>query len=226
MIASTYASFQDNSSHGEDSFLVKDLGNGGFLDVVLDGVTGHGGGEASSSVADALIAATINTLEDVVKVLEDLNAEFYQVGGGRFLLTTVSAAMYQGDRIYAINAGDSPIYHVRSDSHQQLAGRVGGLLRPGGTRVIGGEANLTLYRTELHVEPGDKLIVASDGVSDNMPVTELVDIIRKASLPEEAARMVKGRIDLHLEQGLAPELMGARYRHDDQTAVIRFFSAG
>jgi len=225
MIASTYSSFQDNSSHGEDSFLVKDLGDGSFLDVVLDGVTGHGGEEASSSVANALNAATINTLEDVVKVLEEMNAEFYQVGGGRFLLTTVSAAMYRGDRIYAINAGDSPIYHVRSDTHQQLAGRVGGLLRPGGTKVIGGEEHLNLYRTEVEVEPGDKLIVASDGVSDNVRVSELVDIIRKASSPEEAAQMVKGRIDLHLEQGLAPELLGARYRHDDQTAIFRFFGA-
>jgi protein phosphatase len=194
--------------------------------VVLDGVTGHGGEEASSSVANALIAATINTLEDVVKVLEEMNAEFYQVGGGRFLLTTVSAAMYQGDRIYAVNAGDSPIYYVRSDIHQQLAGRVGGLLRPGGTKVVGGEAHLALYRTELTVEPGDKLIVASDGVSDNLPVSELVQIIREASSPEEAARLIKGRIDLHLEQGLAPELLGARYRHDDQTAIFRFFSAG
>ncbi|MDA0734049.1 MAG: SpoIIE family protein phosphatase [Chloroflexi bacterium] len=225
MIASTYATFQDNSSHGEDSFLVKDLGNGCFLDVILDGVTGHGGEEASTSVAKALDAATINSLEDVVKVLEDMNAEFFQVGGGRFLLTTVSATMYQGDRIYAINAGDSPIYHVRADSHQQLAGRVGGLLRPGGTKVIGGDAKLTLYHTELDTEPGDRLIVASDGVSDNLHVSQLVDIIRKASSTEEAAQMVKALIDLHLEQGLAPELMGARYRHDDQTAIFRFFSA-
>jgi len=225
MIASTYASFQDNSCHGEDSFLVKDLGDGSFLDVVLDGVTGHGGEEASSSVANALIATTINSLEDVVKVLEEMNAEFFQVGGGRFLLTTVSAAMYQGDRIYAINAGDSPIYHIGPDTHQQLAGRVGGLLRPGGTKVIGGEENLTLYRTELDAVPSDKLIIASDGVSDNVHVSELVDIIRKASSPEEASDMVKALIDLHLEQGLAPELLGARYRHDDQTGIFRFFSA-
>ena len=47
MIASIYATYQDNSTHGEDSFLVKDLGGGNFLDVVLDGVTGHGGEEAS-----------------------------------------------------------------------------------------------------------------------------------------------------------------------------------
>ena len=224
MIPSTYATFQDNSSHGEDSFLVKDLGGGSFLDVVLDGVTGHGGGEASQGVAAALEAAAINSLEDVVAILEEMNEEFFQVGGGRFLLTTVSAALYQGEQVITVNAGDSPIYYVGPNEHQQMVGRVGGLLRPGGTKVIGGEEKLTLYRSELSVAPGDRLIIASDGVSDNLHIEELVDIVRNAATPEEAGEKAKTLIDLHLEQGLAPELMGARYRHDDQTAVIRFFS--
>ena len=224
MIPSTYATFQDNSSHGEDSFLVKDLGGGSFLDVVLDGVTGHGGGEASQGVAAALEAASINSLEDVVAILEEMNEEFFQVGGGRFLLTTVSAALYQGEQVITVNAGDSPIYYVGPNEHQQMGGRVGGLLRPGVTKVIGGEEKLTLYRSELSVAPGDRLIIASDGVSDNLHIEELVDIVRNAATPEEAGEKAKTLIDLHLEQGLAPELMGARYRHDDQTAVIRFFA--
>ena len=224
MIASTYATFQDNSSHGEDNFLVLDLGNHSFLDVVLDGVTGHGGEEASRSVAEALKAATINSLDDVIAVLEDMNTEFFQVGGGRFLLTTISAALYQNDRVYAVNAGDSPMYHIRPGSHQQLGGRIGGLLRPGGTKVIGGEEKLTLNRSEIAIEPGDKLVLATDGVSDNLHVNELLQIIRDATSPEGASKQLKSLIDEHLEQGLAPELLGARYRHDDQTAIIRFFN--
>lgn len=223
MIASTYATLQDNSTHGEDSFLVLDLGNNSFLDVVLDGVTGHGGEEASSSVAEALKASSIKSLADVVAVLEDMNEEFFQVGGGRFLLTTVSAALYQDDRVYAINAGDSPIYHIRGGSHQQLAGRVAGLLRPGGTKVIGGEEKLNLTRNEITIEPGDRLVVATDGISDNLHVSELVQLIRDAASPEAASKWVKAVVDEHLERGLAPELLGARYRHDDQTAIFRFF---
>ena len=129
MIASIYATFQDNSTHGEDSFLVKDLGDGKFLDVVLDGVTGHGGEEASQSVAEALNSADITSLDDVVGVLERMNAEFFQVGGGRFLLTTVSAAIYQGDQLLTVSAGDSPIYHIRADSYQQLQGFPPGVRR-------------------------------------------------------------------------------------------------
>ncbi len=224
MITSSYATFQDNSSHGEDSFLVKDLGDGSFLDVVLDGVTGHGGEEASRGVAEALNNASIASLDDVVAVLEEMNEEFFQVGGGRFLLTTVSATLYQGDRILAINAGDSPIYHIGPESHQQMGGRVGGLLRPGGTKVIGGEEKLTLYRTDLPVAPGDRILLATDGVSDNLHVTEMVNIVRNAASPEAATEELKTVIADHLERGLAPELLGARYRHDDQTAILRFFN--
>ena len=42
-LTSVVATLFDNSTHGEDSFLIRDLGNGHFLDAVMDGVTGHGG---------------------------------------------------------------------------------------------------------------------------------------------------------------------------------------
>ena len=105
MLGSTVATFQDNSAHGEDNFLILDLGNNAFLDAVMDGVTGHGGEEASQSLVDALAGATIKSPDDVVGVLEEVNAEFYQVGGGRFLLTTVSVALFLEDRLYIISAG-------------------------------------------------------------------------------------------------------------------------
>jgi serine/threonine protein phosphatase PrpC len=67
-------------------------------------------------------------------------------------------------------------------------------------------------------------VLTTDGVSDNLHVNELVQIIREAASPEEASKQVKNLVNQHLEQGLAPELLGARYRHDDQTAIIRFFN--
>ena len=59
MLTGSLAILHDNTSHGEDSYLTRDLGDGNFLDAVLDGVTGHGGDEASGSVADALNQANI-----------------------------------------------------------------------------------------------------------------------------------------------------------------------
>ncbi|MEC9308679.1 MAG: SpoIIE family protein phosphatase [Chloroflexota bacterium] len=223
MIASSYNSFQDNSTHGEDSFIVRDLGENIFLDVVLDGVTGHGGGEASQSVAQALEEAQITSIDDVIAILSDMNDDFFQVGGGKYLLTTASIALYSPETIHIVNAGDSPIYHITPDSHRHIASRLGGILKSGGTKLIGADNDLHISQTEIPLQVGDKIVIASDGVSDNVSLQELLEITRSASTPEAASTELKALIDDHLSQGLAPQITGARYRHDDQTAIIRFF---
>ena len=223
-LASIMATLQDNSTHGEDTFVIKDLGDNAYLDAVMDGVTHHGGEEASRSVAEAITAASITSPEDVVALLAEQNAEFFQVGGGRFLLTTASVALYLGGRVYVISAGDSPIFHIKSDSFQQLSGRIGGILRMGTAQAIGANQDLVLHRAEAEVSPGDWIVVASDGVSDNLKSGELVDLIRQVGTPEAAAAKIKETIDLRLSQGITPELLGGRFRHDDQTAIFRRFS--
>ena len=223
MISSSYHTFQDNSSHGEDSFLVKDLGGNIFLDVVLDGVTGHGGGEASQNVAQALSEGSVNNMDDVIEILAEMNSDFYHVGGGKYLLTTASIALYYENTIAILNAGDSPIYHIKPDTHQRISSTLGGILRTGGTKLIGADAELHVSQKQLELNPGDKVVVASDGVSDNVSLEELLDIVRSSQSPEQASDTIKKLIDEHLELGLAPQITGSRYRHDDQTAIIRFF---
>ena len=225
-LTSVVATLFDNSTHGEDSFLIRDLGDGHFLDAVMDGVTGHGGEEASTSVAQALEAVSITSPEDVVTVLEEQNSDFYQVGGGRFLLTTVSVALYLGGPLYIISAGDSPIFHIRAGEHQQLSGRIGGILRMGTAQAIGAGQTLNLHRTEVSLEPGDRLVTASDGVTDNVNPVELAEFVRNADSPEAASVAVKQTIDERLERGITPELLGGRFRHDDQSGIFRFFQGG
>ena len=225
MLVSIYATLQDNSTHGEDSFVVRDLGGGNFLDVVLDGVTGHGGGEASQGVAEALENAAIASTGDLIAVLEDQNAEFFQVGGGRFLLTTITVALMLDGTVHIIHAGDSPLYHIQTDAFQQLAGRVGGLLRPGATKVLGSSEELSLNSVEITVAAGDRLLLATDGISDNLPTTELVQAVRDAESPDAAASRIQSMVATRLEHGLVPEQLGGRYRHDDQTAIVRFFGS-
>ena len=222
-LTSLVATLYDNSTHGEDTYLIKDLGSGHFLDAVLDGVTGHGGAEASSSVAAALDAARIAGPEDVVAALEEQNADFFQVGGGRFLLTTVSVALFLGGPLYIISAGDSPVFRLRGAEHQQLSGRIGGILRMGTAKAIGAGADLNLHRAEVDLQPGDRLITASDGVTDNVNPAELAELVRQSADPETAAAAVKSAIDDRLERGITPELLGGRFRHDDQTGIFRFF---
>jgi len=224
MFSSTVATFQDNSSHGEDNFLLRDLGDNSFMDAVMDGVTGHGGEEASQSVVDALAAVTINGPDDIVAALEAVNQEFFEVGGGRFLLTTVSIILYQDDKLHVISAGDSPVFHIIGDSTRQITGRMGGFLHVGVAKAIGAMETLTnLARTELPIEPGTRLVLATDGVTDNMLVEELADIVRGSSSPDVAANNVNGMVESRLGEGGMPEQLGRRFRHDDRTAIFRFF---
>ncbi len=224
MLTSSLAILHDNSSHGEDNYLTRDLGDGNFLDVVLDGVTGHGGDEASGSVADGLNRADISGPDDIVAVLEEMNAEFHQVGGGRFLLTTASAALYLNGRLHIVSVGDSPIYLIRPDGYQQYSGRIGGLIRLGVSKAVGAEATLSVFQTEAELSPSDRLVSCTDGVSDNLLGEELMEIVRGAPNAEAASEQVKALVDQHIEQGRDIRFRGGRFRHDDETAIFRFFS--
>ncbi len=224
MAASDFSTLQDNSAHGEDSLLTRDLGNGEFLDVVMDGVTGHGGGDASRELTEALSQAEVNTVEDVVAILTDVNDEFFQVGQGRFLLTTVSAALYRGGHLHVVAAGDSPIFLVTQDSHQRLCGRAGGFLHVGVARAIGAAAELgDLALVELEVEAGARLVLVTDGVTDNMQADELAEIVRTSSSPGQATQRIEEIISERLVEGRVPETLGVRFRYDDRTAIVRFF---
>ncbi len=224
MVASKVATLQDNSAHGEDNLLSRDLGDGDFLDVVMDGVTGHGGGEASRELGEALAEASADSIDDIASVLVDVNDEFFQVGQGRFLLTTVSAALYRNGRLYVVAAGDSPIFLVTKDSHQRLCGRAGGFLHVGVARAIGAAADLgELTKSEVAIEPGVRLVLSTDGVTDNMQAEELAEIVRSSATPEEASERIEEIIAERLTEGRVPEQLGVRFRYDDRTAVIRFF---
>lgn len=224
MLASSVATLQDNSVHGDDDFLSRDLGNNSFLDVVMDGVTGHGGAEASRTLKEALAQAQVSSIDDVEDTIKEVNEEFFQVGGGRFLLTTVSAALFMDGRLHVLGAGDSPLFLVSPDSVQQLAGRIGGFLHVGVARAVGAAAELSnLARADVEVAPGSRLVITTDGLTDNILIDELADLIRRAPSPEEAAREIEGTIVKYIEEGTLPARLGRRFRRDDRTAIFRFF---
>ncbi len=224
MLASTVITMQDNSAHGEDSFLSKDLGGGEFLDVVLDGVTGHGGEQASTELRDALIAGDLNNSEDIVNLLTEMNADFFSVGSGRFLLTTVSAVLGKGDKLQIVSAGDSPVFLINKEGHQKLSGNAGGFLHVGVARAIGASETLGAPAVvEITPNAGDRIFLATDGITDNMTIDELAEVIRNAATPEDASAKIEETIKERLQDGRVPETIGVRFRYDDRTGIIRFF---
>jgi len=224
MLASTVITMQDNSAHGEDSFLSKNLGNGEFLDVVLDGVTGHGGEQASTELREALDAGDLNNAEEIVQLLGEMNEDFFSVGSGRFLLTTVSAVLGRGDKIQVVSAGDSPVFLINKDGHQKLSGNAGGFLHVGVAKAIGASEKLGApAQVEITPSPGDRLFLATDGITDNMTIEELSEVIRNAATPDQAASTIEDTIKERLQEGRVPETIGVRFRYDDRTGIIRFF---
>ena len=224
MLASKVTTMQDNSAHGEDSFLSKNLGDGEFLDVVMDGVTGHGGEQASTELKEALDAEELNNPEEVVKLLSEMNADFYSVGSGRFLLTTVSAVLGRGGKLQIISAGDSPVFLINKEGHRKLSGHAGGFLHVGVAKAIGASEELGApAQVEITPSPGDRILLATDGITDNMTIEELAEVIRNAATPEEAAESIEDTIKERLQEGRVPETIGVRFRYDDRTGIIRFF---
>ena len=224
MLASTVTTMQDNSAHGEDSFLSKDLGGGEFLDVVMDGVTGHGGEQASTELKEALDGEELNGSEEVVKLLSEMNADFYSVGAGRFLLTTVSAVLGRGGKLQIISAGDSPVFLINKEGHRRLSGHAGGFLHVGVARAIGASEELgSPTQVEVTPSPGDRILLATDGITDNMTIEELAELIRNASTPQQDAEEIEDTIKERLQEGRVPETIGVRFRYDDRTGIIRFF---
>ena len=219
------ASFHDNSAHGEDTFLTRALGSAGSLDVILDGVTHSEGGYASSFTAQVLQDAPIEGLSDLVAALERANNTLFEKGRRRNPLTTVSAALKMGDELHVVSVGDSPVYLVRDGEACELTTIPKFDLLPGSlsSGAVGQREKLAYEYKLVGLRPHDRLVLATDGLVNNVSPEEIVAIIQKAASPDEAvsalAELVGEKRSLHRGR----EDRYGTFREDDRTAIIRYF---
>jgi serine/threonine protein phosphatase PrpC len=187
----------------------------------MDGVTGRRGWEASETLAEALTVAPVTSPADLLAVLEDVNQQLYRRGLGQFLLTTIAAALYCEDTLHIVGAGDSVLMLIRPDTFQLFASRTSGFSPLGPMRAIGISKQLgTLYRAEVTLTPGDRIVLTTDGITDLVPRTELVEVVRAATSPDEAVQQLHHL--LTARHAAAP--LGSQGHRDDWTAIVRFFS--
>lgn len=207
-IAYTYFTDTNNRKINQDSFVVdlersyqgEDCNGEGiincekdhtYLIAVADGVGGSCHGElASRAVCQALVhflesyAGSKKLIERLVeRLLDQVNEKIVQLGHkiGK-TATTVSILMWRNNRYYAINIGDSPIYHYskgyleklsipHTKAHMNvLSGRqinfndIHTLTNYIGKDGIAG-SDMISYR-EGKIKKGDIFMVCTDGVSD------------------------------------------------------------
>ena len=219
----TTASFQDNSIHGEDAFLTRDLGNTACLDVVLDGVTHCEGAYASSFAAQLLRDAPIESFGDAIHVLEQANEILYQGGKGRNLLTTVLLALKLDDQLHIASLGDSPGYLVRDGLCQLITPELEQGLLPalvGG--ALGLREKLECWSRVIELKPKDRLVLTTDGLMNNLYVDELTQALCLASSSDDAVSRLLERMEGKKRTNMGRDDTYGAFHADDQTVIARF----
>jgi len=184
--------------------------SGGGLIALADGVGGQpGGAEAAQSVLehlwDAALAAEPGSplRAAVLDGVEAANRALLARGQGA--ATTLVAAAIDGRRLRSYHAGDSALFVVGGRGrikHQTVAhspvgyGVEAGLIgedeamRHALRHVISNAVGTADMRIEIgpvvELAPRDTVVLASDGVLDNLSIPELTDAVRTGDLQERA----------------------------------------
>ena len=203
--------------------MIKELSNTSSLDAVLDGVTHCEGGYASGFTLRLLEDAPIESLSDLVHALEEANNTLFQSGRGRKLLTTVSVALKIKDELHVINAGDSPVYLIRRGEVSELTTIVkSGLLDGLVSGAVGFQQKFSYEYKKVTLQPGDRLILSTDGLINNLFPEELADIVQKAAAPHEAVSALQELVSEKRRLHKGREDSYGTFREDDQTAIIHY----
>ena len=195
--------------------------------AVADGMGGHAGGDVASAIAVAGLAdlrdlaSTDEPAELLGGALALVNAEIRRRATAESPLagmgTTIAGiARIAGPRVLVFNVGDSRTYRLRGGRLQQLTedhSVVADLIRAGEltveearrhpdrntvTRALGAaDVVVPTVRTE-DARTGDCFLVASDGLFDELPETQIGDLLSTAGPVEQRARAL---VDAALARG-------------------------
>lgn len=194
-----------------------DLGARGHLFVVADGMGGHAAGEVASQMAVETLFRTYyadvthpqdEALSNAISaantlLVQQAEADRRQAGMG----TTLVASLLHGDDLLVANVGDSRAYLFRkgqltqiTQDHSWVAEQMAaGVLtsdealrhpyRNVVTHSLGPDRDPTPDFFRLTVEPGDRMLLCTDGLSNIMAHKEMAGILA-AYPPDEAADLL------------------------------------
>jgi PPM family protein phosphatase len=193
--------------HNEDSYLLQEP-----LFAVADGMGGHAGGEVASSLALEMLAQMPVTsagegtslAEEFRKanqvVLDRAEAERELSGMG----TTLTAVLTDGITAHVGHIGDSRAYLVRNGELRQvteddsLVHRMvdAGKLSPEEagrhpsrsilTRALGVKEDISVQEKRLELQPGDRLLLCTDGLTGMVSDEEIQEILDRNGDPQDA----------------------------------------
>jgi PPM family protein phosphatase len=191
----------------EDSFLVRR-----GLYVVCDGMGGARAGEVASQMACERMAAVDPASagkDDLRAAIVDANesisarslAEPRLLGMG----TTLTSALIRDFKVLLGHVGDSRAYLLRDGAFRQLTDDhswVGEMVRRGElttaeaavhphrsviTKALGTEGETEPDLVEVALEPGDRLLLCTDGLSGMVPDEDIAELLRRPDGAQAAA---------------------------------------
>ncbi len=194
-------------SQNEDALLIEPP-----LYAVADGMGGHRAGEiASREALTALLAnapreTDAKALARAVRaanraVMESAAKSRTRTGMG----TTLTAAMVDGTHVLVAHVGDSRAYLLHGGRLTRITedhSMVADLVRQGAiteedarfhpqrsviTRALGSDPDMVADVFEVHGEPGDRLLLATDGLTGMLPDDYITELLEPTRTPEEAA---------------------------------------
>ena len=197
---------------------VEPVGSLPNLFVVADGMGGHQAGDyASRYIVENLVTYLQYTENSqIVPLLREgilkVNTQLYQESKEKPELsgmgTTLVAAVADENTLYVANVGDSRLYLVRdrirqvTKDHSYVEELVSlGRLERGSkdykdkkniiTRAVGTEDKLLVDFFEVGLEPGDFILMCSDGLSNMLEDAEMEEIIGSdLELQEKAEKLI------------------------------------
>jgi len=207
--------------------------------AVADGAGGHERGDYASARIIAALGEVnpelggVILLEDVKIRLRDVNLELRAkaatIGPDALIGSTVAVLLILGNQSCCLWAGDSRFYRIRAGELRQLSrdqSHVQDLVDRGEiapedaathpllnvvTNLVGASDELVLEERRDRIEPGDVLLLCTDGLSGAVTDDEIAAILRTTPVTAAADRLI--------EQALA---RGAR---DNVSAVVIGYTA-
>ena len=187
--------------------------------AVADGAGGHERGDyASSRIIAALrevdaVLSGFPLVEEVKRRLAAVNREVRAkaatIGPNALIGSTVAVLLIWDDRSCCLWAGDSRLYRMRAGRLRQLSrdqSHVQDLVDRGEilpqeaaahpmsnivTNLIGAFDQLVLEERRDRLEPGDILLLCSDGLSGALSDTEMADILTGCPIALAADRLIE-----------------------------------
>ena len=194
------------------------------LYVVADGMGGHRGGEVASAEAVAAMLAVFDRRDraGLVAAVRSANRTILEMtvtrpdlsGMGTTLCALAVANSASGDEVLAVaNIGDSRVYRLAagelvqvSDDHSLVADlmRAGELTAEEAarhpqrnilTRALGIEADPVIDSWELEPVLGDRYLLCSDGLFNELDDGRLAEVLAAGSVQETADRLVDEAVE-------------------------------